>query len=106
MSFTKVLFASTALLLACCSYSYAQPSHPHSPHDTVKSKDITIYYGLPYKKVRDIFGGTVAPYGRSYRSGADEPTVLTFSKDATFGGKAIKAGKYSMFAVPQKDKWT
>jgi hypothetical protein len=106
MSFTKVLFASIALLVGAVSYSYAQPSHPNSPHDTVKGKDITIYYGRPYKKGRDIFGGTVAPYGKTYRCGADEPTILVFAKDATFGGKPIKAGKYSMFAVPGKDTWT
>jgi Protein of unknown function (DUF2911) len=106
MSFTKVLFASVALLLGCVSYSYAQPSHPHSPHDTVKSTDITIYYGRPYKKGRNIFGGTVAPYGQTYRCGADEPTILVFAKDVSFDGHPIKAGKYSFFAVPQKDKWT
>jgi hypothetical protein len=106
MSFTKVLFASIALLVGGVSYSYAQPNHPHSPHDTVKSKDITIYYGRPYKKGRDIFGGTVAPYGQTYRCGADEPTILVFDKDVSFDGHPIKAGKYSFFAVPQKDKWT
>ena len=106
MSFTKVLFASVALLTGGVTYSYAQPSHPHSPHDTVKSKDITIYYGRPYKKGRETFGGKIAPYGQTYRCGADEPTILVFDKDATFGGKAIKAGKYSMFAVPEKDHWT
>ncbi len=108
MSFTKVLFASIALLVGGVSYSYAQPSHPHSPHDTVKGKSITIYYGRPYKKGRDIFGPStsIAPYGKTYRCGADEPTILVFSKDVNFGGKAIKAGKYSFFAVPEKDKWT
>ena len=108
MSFTKSLFASIAFLVGCVSYSYAQPNHPHSPHDTVKGKDVTIYYGRPYKKGREVFGptATIAPYGKTYRCGADEPTILVFSKDVTFGGKAVKAGKYSMFAVPEKDKWT
>jgi hypothetical protein len=93
-------------ILFSATISYAQPSHPKSPHDTVKGKDITIYYGRPYKKGRDIFGGSVAPYGKTYRCGADEPTIVTFNKDVTFGGKAVKAGKYSFFAVPEKDKWT
>jgi Protein of unknown function (DUF2911) len=106
MSFTRVLFASIALLVGGVSYSNAQPNHPHSPHDTIKGKDITVYYGRPYKKGRDIFGGSVAPYGQTYRCGADEPTILVFAMDATFGGKPVKAGKYSMFAIPEKDKWT
>jgi hypothetical protein len=85
---------------------YAQPNHPHSPHDTVRTKDITITYGRPYLKGRDVFGAKIAPYGKTYRCGADEPTILTFDKDVTFGGQPVKAGKYSMFAVPEKDKWT
>lgn len=105
MSFTKVLFATTALLIGCVSFSFAQPSHPHSPHDTVKSKDITIYYGRPYLKGRTV-GDQVAKYGKTYRCGADEPTTLVFAKDVSFDGHPIKAGKYSMFAVPEKDKWT
>jgi hypothetical protein len=105
MSFTKVLFASIALLVGGVSYSYAQPNHPHSPHDTVKAKDITIYYGRPYLKGRNV-GGAVAKYGETYRCGADEPTILVFAKDVSFDGHPIKAGKYSMFAVPGKDKWT
>lgn len=105
MSFTKVLFATTALLIGCVSFSFAQPNHPHSPHDTVRSKDITIYYGRPYKKGREIFGH-LEPYGKTYRCGADEPTTLVFSKDFSFDGHPMKAGKYSMFAVPEKDHWT
>jgi hypothetical protein len=105
MRVTHALLTLFAILLAG-TVSYAQPNHPHSPHDTVKAKDITIYYGRPYKKGRSIFGGTIAPYGKTYRCGADEPTIVTFDKDVTFGGKAVKAGKYSFFAVPQKDKWT
>src|ERR1700755_2778679 len=81
-----ILLAGTA--------AYAQPSHPNSPHDTIKTKDITITYGRPYKKGRVIFGGTVAPYGKTYRCGADEPTTVTFAKDVTFGGKAVKVGEY------------
>jgi hypothetical protein len=92
-----ILFGVTA--------SYAQPSHPNSPHDTIKTKDITITYGRPYKKGREIFGHLI-PYGKTYRCGADEPTIVTFHKDVTFGGKPVKAGKYSFFAVPEKDKWT
>lgn len=92
-------------ILLSVTVSYAQPSHPKSPHDTVKTKDLTITYGRPYKKGRDIFGALV-PYGKTYRCGADEPTMVTFAKDATFGGKPIKAGTYSLFAVPTEKSWT
>jgi len=100
----------TALLtlfafLFAATVSYAQPSHPKSPHDTVRTKNITITYGRPYKKGRDIYGSLV-PYGKVDRLGADENTTITFDKDATFGGKPIKAGTYAMFAIPTESKWT
>ncbi|GGA87345.1 DUF2911 domain-containing protein [Puia dinghuensis] len=104
MRLRNAILCLSAMLLAA-TVSYAQPSHPNSPHDTIKTKDITITYGRPYKKGRDIFGALV-PYGKTYRCGADEPTKVTFAKDVTFGGKPVKAGTYSLFAVPEKDKWT
>ncbi|MBS1659951.1 MAG: DUF2911 domain-containing protein [Bacteroidetes bacterium] len=100
----KALLSLFAILLSV-TVSYAQPSHPKSPHDTVKTKDLTITYGRPYKKGREIFGSLV-PYGKTYRCGADEPTMVTFAKDATFGGKPVKAGTYSLFAVPTEKSWT
>ena len=93
-----------ALLLAA-TVSHAQPSHPKSPHDTVKTKDITITYGRPYKKGRDIFG-KLEPYGKVYRCGADEATQITFAKDVTFGGKPVKAGTYTFCAIPNEKTWT
>jgi hypothetical protein len=104
MRVRNALLIMFAILLAG-SASFAQPSHPNSPHDTIRTAGITVTYGRPYKKGRDIFGGLV-PYGKTYRCGADEPTKVTFAKDVTFAGKPVKAGTYSVFAVPEKDKWT
>ena len=87
------------------SAGYAQPNHPHSPHDTLKTKDITITYGRPYKKGREIFG-KLEPYGKVYRCGADEATQITFAKDVTFGGKPVKAGTYTFCAIPNEKEWT
>jgi hypothetical protein len=41
-----------------------------------------------------------------YRLGANESNEITFFKDVTIGGKPVKAGSYSLFAIPNKDKWT
>ncbi|HZE82800.1 MAG TPA: DUF2911 domain-containing protein [Puia sp.] len=83
----------------------AQPTHPNSSHDTLRTKDITVTYGRPMKKGREIFG-KLEPYGKVYRCGADEATTITFDKDGTFGGKPVKAGKYSLFVIPEATKWT
>jgi hypothetical protein len=92
-------------IMLCSLSACSQPNHPNSPHDTVRSKNIVITYGRPYKKGRDIFG-SLEPYGKVYRCGADEASTITFAKDGTFGGKPIKAGTYTLFVTPYADKWT
>lgn len=76
-----------------------------SPHDTVTAGNVSVTYGRPYKKGREIFGGLV-PYDQVWRTGADEATQITFKKDANFGGKPIKAGTYTLFTIPGKTEWT
>jgi VCBS repeat-containing protein len=95
------LFLASAFMLPV----FAQQKQRASPHDTVKAKDIEITYGRPYKKNREIFGSLVK-YGEVWRTGADEATQITFKKDATFGGKAIKAGTYTLFTIPTEGEWT
>ncbi|HTQ27070.1 MAG TPA: DUF2911 domain-containing protein [Puia sp.] len=100
----KNLLLLPAILLisiAACS----QPSHPNSPHDTVRTANIKVTYGRPYKKGREIFG-KLEPYGKVYRVGADEATTISFAKDGTFGGKPVKAGTYTLFAIPNASSWT
>ncbi|MEO8403463.1 MAG: DUF2911 domain-containing protein [Chitinophagaceae bacterium] len=76
-----------------------------SPHDTVSTANVSVTYGRPYKKGRDIFG-SLEKYGVVYRVGADEATTITFAKDGKFGGKEIKAGTYTLFAIPNENEWT
>jgi hypothetical protein len=78
---------------------------PVSPHDTVKTKNLAVTYGRPSMKGREVFGKLV-PYGQVWRVGANEATTVTFEKDATFGGKPIKAGTYALFAIPTEKQWT
>ncbi|EPR65366.1 DUF2911 domain-containing protein [Cyclobacterium qasimii] len=66
--------------------------------------EITVDYSQPSKKGRLIFGeeadDALQPYGKYWRLGANAATEITFNKDVTFGGKPVKAGSYSMYAVP------
>ncbi|WP_441900723.1 DUF2911 domain-containing protein [Pedobacter psychrotolerans] len=82
------------------------------PLNSPKAKDaenvkpvIKIIYSRPQKKGRDIFG-VLEQYGKVWRFGANESTEIHFFKKVTVGGKKIKAGTYSLFAIPNKDKWT
>src|SRR5258708_39461886 len=101
----KTFFLSGILILFTGLFACAQPSHPNSPHDTVSGKNIKVTYGRPYKKGREIFGG-LQKYGEVWRCGADEATEISFAKDGTFGGKPVKAGKYTLFVIPNEKEWT
>ncbi|MFT6856109.1 MAG: hypothetical protein ACJA0X_002086 [Cyclobacteriaceae bacterium] len=65
---------------------------------------MTIAYCQPSKRGRLIFGGekdgALQPFGKYWRLGANAATEITFNKDVTFGGEPVKAGTYSMYAVP------
>ena len=99
----NILLCSFVLFLG--GMASAQPSHPNSPHDTVRTKNITVTYGRPYKKGREIFG-KLEPFGKVYRVGADEATTISFAKDGSFGGKPVKAGTYTLCAIPNEKSWT
>ena len=73
---------------------------------TVKyeSTYVKITYGRPHKKGREIFGDLV-PYGTIWRTGANEATEITFTEDVLINKKRIKAGTYTIFTIPEKDKW-
>lgn len=96
-----ILFSIVALtLLGSCG-----EKKPLSPHETSWGKDISVRYGRPYKKGRVIFGG-LEPYGKVYRCGADSATTITFDKDASVGGKPLRAGTYTLFVIPNEQNWT
>jgi len=82
-----------------------------SPMDAliVRSDDgrsfIRIIYSRPQKKGRKVFGELV-PYGKVWRTGANEATEITFYEDVNFGGQDVEAGTYSFFTIPEDDQWT
>lgn len=63
-----------------------------------------VIYSRPYKNDRVIFGELV-PYGKVWRTGADEATEITFYRDMIFGDKEVAAGTYALFTIPNKDSW-
>ncbi|MCP4654159.1 MAG: DUF2911 domain-containing protein [bacterium] len=104
-----VLVAAFVLLLV--HPALAQQSGPPrlSPSASVSQiagiTEIAITYARPSVKERAIWGELV-PYDKVWRAGANEATTFAVSTDATVEGKPLAAGKYSLFTIPGKDKWT
>ncbi len=83
-----------------------------SPHETVSSvfegNRVMVVYGRPYSKdprsgeIRKIWGGLV-PYGKVWRTGADEATLLITQKAIELGGTEIPAGAYTLWTLPNED---
>lgn len=67
--------------------------------------DVIVQYGRPKVRGRTIFGELV-PYGKLWRTGADEATTLTVKANCKIEGQKLNAGTYSLFTVPGADKWT
>src|ERR1700722_3740107 len=104
----KKILSLTMLMLFAASAIFGQhaaPQNRKSPHETVKGKNVSVTYGRPYKKGRDIFGGLEA-YGKVWRAGADEATEITINKASSFAGRQLGSGTYTLFVIPNKDKWT
>ena len=83
-----------------------RPSPPASAScKFADGKTITVDYSSPRMKGRKIFGELV-PYGSVWRAGANEATTFVANTDVTVGGKAVPAGSYTIFTIPNEDKWT
>ena len=80
-------------------------SPPAKVSETISSGvAVTIEYSQPSVKGRTI-GKEIAPYGKVWRTGANEATTFEISKDATIEGKPLKAGKYGLFTIPGENEW-
>ena len=83
-----------------------RPSPPAKAECKVAGgKTVTVDYSSPRTKGRKIFGELV-PYGKVWRAGANEATTLVTDTDLTVGGTAVPAGSYTIFTIPNADKWT
>ena len=108
-----------------------RPSQKASVMQTVGVTDITITYSRPPVKGRTIFadapasmtarakgeatldnqnerqkGEPIVPYGHVWRAGANEATMFVVTDDVLINGQPLKAGPYSMHAIPGKEEWT
>jgi len=110
----SLFFASASLFVIAIAvvtlHAQADKSKRPSPPASTKcdlpgGKSITIDYSSPRVKGRKIFGSDIAPYGQVWRTGANEATTFVSTTDLMVGGKHLPAGSYTLFTVPDKDKW-
>jgi len=97
------------LMAALGSAQVDKASRPSPPAKAscalADGKTITVDYSSPRAKGRKIYGGLV-PYGEVWRAGANEATTFVSTADVMVGGSHVPAGNYTIFAIPNKDKWT
>ena len=72
---------------------------------------VRVVYSRPYQRGRDNIFGTeeseaLVPFGKVWRTGANEATEITVTGDVTFGGQELGAGTYSLFTTPGAEEWS
>src|SRR5215470_8716538 len=108
--------AAIAVLLSFAMTAYAQmsmgddKSKRPSPSANAQckfsdGKSVKVDYSSPRAKGRKIYGGLV-PYGQVWRTGANESTAFVTDTNLSIGGQNVPAGSYTIFTVPEQDKWT
>lgn len=120
--YKKMMFIVT-LTLGVCFYGQTQALEPDkSPMDMsycpqnypvlkFQSKlndsklNARVIYSRPQVKGREIFGGEVK-YKEVWRLGANEATEFDLYKNAVIGGKKLPKGRYTLYCIPDENKWT
>lgn len=106
------MFIFTMLLLVfilyACSSGGNRPSPFHADSTTLSGVDLKIAYGSPRVRGRKVFGmgdSYLVPFGELWRTGANEATVFSTSKDIMFDSLILPKGKYALFTVPGPTHW-
>jgi Protein of unknown function (DUF2911) len=109
LKFKAALLLIMAFVFTTAAHAQDDKKPLASPRDsvsgTINGAAITINYGSPSVKGRKIWGGLV-PYDTVWRTGANEATRFTTSKDIWVEGKKLPAGTYGFFAIPTENTWT
>lgn len=105
----KCVGAAFALLLMTSTPELWAQQPKLSPRDSiavsVNGKEISVAWGSPSVRDRQIFGGLV-PWGQVWRTGANEATALRTEADLMIGGQRVPAGSYTLYTIPEPESWT
>lgn len=106
LAILTVFLLSLTILAAAQQDKSKRPSPPASAQcKFADGKTITVDYSSPRMKGRKIYEGLV-PFGQVWRTGANEATTFVTDTNLTVGGKEVPAGSYTIFTIPNPDKWT
>lgn len=102
----------TLFVLAMIIANYAIEAQVKTPQASPKSTlsqvvgltNVEIVYSRPSAKGRDVFNNLV-PFGKLWRTGANENTTISFSDDVVIDGKTLPKGKYALYTTPRADNW-
>jgi hypothetical protein len=72
---------------------------------TAGGKTVKLCYGRPSARGRKMIGGENVPYGKLWRTGANEPTVIFTPVALDIAGVKVAPGKYSIYSVPGEKEW-
>jgi hypothetical protein len=106
-------FSICALFILLCAPLFSSAQNVLAPRTSplaivaahYKNTYLKITYSQPQKNGREIFGKLV-PYDQVWRTGANEATEITVTNDILVNHSSLKAGTYSLFTIPGKEKWT
>jgi hypothetical protein len=95
------------VLMICLALLQVPKSQHGSVTQRVGTTDISISYNRPVARGRELFGSLV-PWGRRWHPGADSATTISFSTNVTIDGHDLKAGRYSLWTIPEEPPkvWT
>jgi DUF2911 family protein len=100
-----IAISTAALVFLTTNAGVAHGAERGSVKLTINGAHITIDYGRPMLKGRDMLG-QLKP-GQVWRIGADSPTTLESDKDLDFGGTVVPKGKHILLAkLVEPGKWT
>ena len=102
----KVIVLSLLLItgISSAQISIPQASPISKVNQTVGLTEISVDYHRPSAKGRAVYGELV-PYGKNWRTGANENTTITFSQDVIIDGKPLAQGTYALYTTPKADSW-
>lgn len=105
MGFLTALFFTTDINAQERTTDRVLASPNASVSQTIGVTEVSLTYGRPSVRDREIFGGLV-PFDRVWRTGANESTAITFSDDVLVEGERIEEGTYSLYTIPGEEEWT